>query len=159
LPTTVDPVRAPESRRVLAAILVVVLLAAAGGCGGADDGPVLPSATPTRPPTAATPLVTIPSDGVSLSELGYLNGPVQQLSLPRSSVIIAAVDQANNVTAVLSSPRATEVEAYLQRTLPMSGFSIVEDDPAALTLTFTGYGWAGSFTGNATTSAVLLRPQ
>jgi hypothetical protein len=105
-------------------------------------------------------VVTIPADGVSLQTLGYLNGPVQQFSLPRSSVITASVDQANNVTAVLTSPSAAEVAAYLRRTLPMTGFTIVTgDDPAALAMTFTGYGWTGSFTGNETTSAVLLRPQ
>ena len=42
----------------------------------------------------------------------------------------------------------------------MTGFTIVSgDDPAGLAMTFTGYGWTGSFTGNETTSAVLLRPQ
>jgi hypothetical protein len=159
LPITVDPVRAPEPRRVLAAVSVVVLLAATGGCGGGDNGPVLPSARPTPPLRAATATVTTPADGVSLQTLGYLNGPVQQFSLPRSSVITAGVDQANNVTAVLSWPAANEVAGYLRRTLPMSGFTIVKDDPAAMTLTFTGYGWTGSVTGNETTSAVLLRPQ
>jgi hypothetical protein len=102
--------------------------------------------------------VTIPADGVSLQTLGYLNGPVQQFSLPRSSVVTASVDQANNVTAVLSRPSATEVAAYLRRTLPRTGFTIVNDDRDGLAMTFTGYGWTGSFTGNQTTSAVLLRP-
>jgi hypothetical protein len=101
----------------------------------------------------------LPADGVSLQTLGYLNGPVQQFSLPRSSVLTVAVDQANNVTAVLSSPPATEVAAYLRRTLPRTGFTIVDDDPVGLAMTFTGYGWTGSFTGNETTSAVLLRPR
>ena len=114
--------RAPEPRRLLAAISVVLLLA--GGCGGEDSGPIEPSVS--RSPTAsdATAAVTIPADGVSLQLLGYLNGPVQQFSLPRSSVITAAVDQANNVTAVLTTPSATEVAAYLRRTLPMTGFTI-----------------------------------
>ena len=115
------------------------------------------SPTPTH--GGATSVVTVPADGVSLQALGYLNGPVQQFSLPRSSVITATVDQPNNVTAVLSSPSATEVAAYLRRVLPTTGFTVVEDDPAALSMTFTGYGWTGSFTGNETTSAVLLRPQ
>jgi hypothetical protein len=156
--TTVDPVRAPEPRRLLAAISLVLLMA--GGCGGEDPGPIEPSVS--RSPTAsdATAAVTIPADGVSLQMLGYLNGPVQQFSLPRSSVITAAVDQANNVTAVLTTPSATEVAAYLRRTLPMTGFTITSgDDPADLAMTFTGYGWTGSFTGNQATSAVLLRPQ
>ena len=148
--------RAPEPRRLLAAISVVLLLA--GGCGGEDSGPIEPSVS--RAPTAggATPAVTIPADGVSLQTLGYLNGPVQQFSLPRSSVITASVDQANNVTAVLTSPSATEVAGYLRRTLPRTGFTIVNDDRDGLAMTFTGYGWTGSFTGNQTTSAVLLRP-
>jgi hypothetical protein len=155
--TTVDPVRAPEPRRLLAAISVLLFLA--GGCGGKDSGPVEPSLSPSPTASDATATVTIPADGVSLQMLGYLHGPVQQFSLPRSSVITAAVDQANNVTAVLTSPSATEVAAYLRRTLPTTGFTIISsDDPAALAMTFTGYGWSGSFTGNETTSAVLLRP-
>ena len=148
--------RAPEPRRWLGAILAVILLTV-GGCGD-DSGPVVPSASPARTPSDASPVATIPADGVSLQTLGYLDGPVQQFSLPRSSVITAAVDQPNNVTAVLSSPSATEVAGYLRRTLPMTGFSIIKDDPAAVSMTFAGYGWTGSFTGKETTSAVLLRP-
>jgi hypothetical protein len=158
LTTTVDHVRAPEPRRWLGAILVVILLAV-GGCGGDDSGPVVPSLSPAPTPSDASPAATVPADGVSLQRLGYLNGPVQQFSLPRSSVITAAVDQPNNVTAVLSSPSATEVAGYLRRTLPMTGFSIIKDDPAAVSMTFAGYGWTGSFTGKETTSAVLLRPE
>ena len=150
--------RPPEPRRLLCAISVVVLLAT-GGCGGGDSRPVVPSVTPAPSPSAATPVVTIPADGVSLQTLGYLNGPVQQFSLPRSTVLTVAVDQPNNVTAVLSRPPGADVAAYLRRTLPVTGFTIVDDDPAGLAMTFTGYGWTGSFTANETTSAVLLRPQ
>ena len=59
---------------------------------------------------------------------------------------------------VLSQPSAAEVADYLRATLPAAGFTITNDDPAALAMTFTGFGWAGSFTGTATASAVLLRP-
>ena len=149
--------RPPDPRRLLGAISVVVLLAT-GGCEGGDPGPVVPSVSPAPTPSDATPAVTLPADGVSLQTLGYVNGPVQQFSLPRSSVITASVDQPNNVTAVLSAPSATEAAAYLRRTLPRTGFTIVDDDPAGLAMTFTGHGWTGSFTGNETTSAVLLRP-
>ena len=153
---------APDPRRSLGAILLVILLVlllGTAGCRGEDPGPVPRSVSPTPPPSAATQLVTIPADGVSLQTLGYLNGPVQQFSLPRTSVLTAAVDQANNVTAVLSSPPPAEVAAYLRRSLPMAGFTLVKDDPAALAMIFTGHGWTGSFTGNGTASAVLLRPQ
>ena len=106
-----------------------------------------------------TTVPTIPADGVSLQALGYLNGPVEQFSLPRSSVLTARVDQPNNVTAVLSGEPATEVAGYLRRALPTTGFTIVDDNPDGLAMTFTGYGWTGSFTGNETTLAVLLRPE
>lgn len=149
--------RSPEPRRWLGALAVVVLLA--GGCRGGDTGPVVPSVSPAPTASAATASPTIPADGVSLQVLGFLNGPVRQFSLPRSAVLSASVDQANNVTAVLSKPAATEVAAYLRRTLPVTGFTVVEDDPAGLAMTFSGHGWTGSFTGNETTSAVLLRPQ
>jgi hypothetical protein len=150
-------VRSPEPRRWLGALVVVALLA--GGCTGGNSGPVVPSVSPAPTLSGTTTAPTLPADGVSLQTLGYVNGPVQQFSLPRSSVLTASVDQANNVTAVLSQPPATEVAAYLRRALPMTGFTVVDDDPAGLAMTFTGHGWAGSFTGNGTTSAVLLRPQ
>ena len=156
--TTVDPVRAPEPRRLLGAISVVLLLAT-GGCSDPNSDPVVPSVSPVPTPIDTTSAATLPADGVSLQMLGYVNGPVQQFSLPRSSVLTASVDQTNNVTAVLSQPPATEIAAYLRRTLPMTGFTIVDDDPAGLAMAFTGHGWTGSFIGNETTSAVLLRPQ
>ena len=150
--------RPPDSRRLLG-VIFILLLVAVGGCRDGDDSPALPAVSATPTPGAVTPSTTTPADGISLQMLGYLNGPTQQLSLPRSSVLAAAVDQTNNVTAVLSWPPATEVAAYLRRTLPKSGFTVVKDDPAAMTMTFTGYGWAGSFTGTEKTSALLLRPQ
>ena len=73
-------------------------------------------------------------------------------------MITATVDQENNVTVVLSAPAAAEVADYLRRALPAAGFTITNDDPAALAMTFTGFGWPGSFTGNEAASAVLLRP-
>lgn len=139
-------------------MLSAVVVLALGGCAGGSRDPVVPSVSPA-PTGGTTAAPTVPADGVSLQSLGYLNGPVQQFSLPRSAVLRASVDQANNVTAVLSHPSATEVAAYLRRALPVTGFTVVEDDPAGLAMTFSGYGWTGSFTGNETTSAVLLRPQ
>jgi hypothetical protein len=111
------------------------------------------------PTTTSAPAPSIPADGVTLAALGYLNGPIQHVSLPRTAVIMAKVDQPNNVTVVVSSPSPEELRSYLLRTLPTAGFQITADRPEANTLTFAGHGWNGNFTGDDRASAVLLRPQ
>lgn len=93
-----------------------------------------------------------------MSSFGFANGPVGTFSLPRTTILRAAVDQPNNVTAILGQPSTTEVYAYLQRTLPAAGFTITDSDAGTSTLTFAGRGWTGSFTGDVSTCAVLLRP-
>jgi hypothetical protein len=127
-----------------------------GGCGSGEEPPVPPPTTGAPSPTPTA--VTVPADGVTLQSLGFLNGPVEQFTLPRTALVSAAVDQANNVTAVLGAPPPTDVAAYLRRALPATGFTITAEDPEALALTFTGHGWTGSFTASAATSAILLRP-
>ena len=114
----------------------------------------------SAPPTVSSaPSTSIPSDGITLAALGYLNGPVQQFSLPRTAVVRAKVDQPNNVAAVVSSPTPAEMRSYLVRALPAAGFEITADRPASNTMTFAGHGWSGSFTGDDRASAVLLRPR
>ena len=137
-------------RSIAAAVLVGCL---AGACSAAErpDDP-----TPSAPPSIDVP---IPADGISLAAYGYTNGPVQQFSLPRGSVLTARVDQTNNVAAVLSAPPAVEVLGYLRRTLPAAGFTVTREDVAQKSMTFTGYGWSGSFTGDDRVAAVLLRPE
>ena len=103
--------------------------------------------------------MTVPADGVTLRSLGYLNGPAEQFTLPRTALVSAAVDQPNNVTAVLTSPPPAEVEAYLRRALPATGFTITADGPDGAAMTFPGHGWTGSFTASDATSAILLRPE
>jgi hypothetical protein len=148
----VEPVRAPGRRRASGVAAVLVLSWGLAGCSAAER-----PADPT--PTARSTVVpSVPADGVTLQSLGYLNGPVAQFSLPRTTVVRAAVDQTNNVTAVLTSPRPTEVAEYLRRALPAAGFTVTADQADRDTLTFVGHGWSGSFTANGTTSAVLLRP-
>ena len=117
-----------------------------------DSGSATPTASSAQPPS-------IPPDGITLAALGYLNGPVQQFSLPRTAVITAKVDQPNNVAAVVSSPSPAEMRSYLVRALPAAGFEITADPPASNTMTFAGHGWSGSFTGDDRASAVLLRPR
>ena len=124
------------------------------GCSAA------PSSDSSPAPTAAsTPPLAIPNDGVTLAALGYLNGPTDQFSLPRTTTVTAKVDQPNNVVAVMSSPSPAEVASYLRRALPAAGFTVNADDPAAKTMSFSGNGWNGSFTGDGRMSAVLLRPR
>jgi len=83
---------------------------------------------------------------------------VREFSLPRATVVTVVVDQPNNVSAVMSRPSAAELYAYLLRALPAGGFVVTDQDRATATLTFVGHGWAGSFTADAGSSAVLLRP-
>jgi hypothetical protein len=126
------------------------------GCsaGSASDS------SPASPVASPAGVSTVLSDGVTLAALGYLNGPEQQqFSLPRTAAVTAKVDQPNNVAMVVSSPPPAEIAAYLRRALPAAGFTITADDASATTMTFSGNGWIGSFTGNDRVSAVLLRPQ
>ncbi len=141
----------PLPLRAAGVLLVIGSLAACGA------SPAPRPDTPSGPVVTATP-ATIPADGVSLATLGFRTGPIQQLSLPRSTLLRARTDQPNAVTAVIADPPPAEVAAYLRRTLPAAGFTVVEDDLAAMTLRFRGYGWSGWFTGAEQTSALLLRP-
>ena len=132
-----------------------VVLALLTGCGAAPAPRPAPPTSTAEPTAAAVP---VPADGVLLGAFGYQFGPRTSFSLPRSTRLAAAVDQADNVTAVLSTPAPAQVAAYLRRALPAAGYELTADDPAVRTLTFRGHGWTGSFTGRGTTSAVLLRP-
>lgn len=133
------------------ALLGCILTGCSAG-SSSDPTPPPPASSSARPPV-------IPSDGITLAELGFLNGPTQQFSLPNTAVLSAKVDQPNNVAAVFSSPSPREIESYLRRALPAAGFTITADSPTANTMTFTGQGWSGSFTADTRAAAVLLRPQ
>jgi len=125
------------------------------GCStdsSSDSSPAPTASYSTRPPS-------IPSDGATLAELGFLDGPIQHFSLPRTAIVTAKVDQPNNVAVVVSTPTPTEIANYLRRALPAAGFKITADRPQASTMTFDGHGWSGSFTGDNGASAILLRPQ
>jgi hypothetical protein len=132
----------------------LVLLMTVAGCGAA------PRPVPAPAPSAgASAPASLPSDGLPLRAFGYHFGPVDAVSLPRSTMLVASVDQADNVTAVLSAPSAVELAAYLRRALPAAGFTVTAGaDGSGPTLTFAGRGWTGSVTGADGTSAVLLRP-
>jgi hypothetical protein len=148
-----EPVRIKGSHVLAVAVALLGCLLVGCSAGSPKDASsAAPTASSVRPPS-------ILPDGITLAALGYLNGPVQEFSLPRTAVITAKVDQPNNVAAVLSSPSPAETRSYLLRALPAAGFEITADRPAANTLTFAGHGWSGNFTGDDRGSAVLLRPR
>ena len=141
--------------RQASAGLVLAALVALTGCSA---GPPLPAGTTPTPTPSVQPSVVAPADGVSLASLGFTNGPVTRVFLPLDVQASARVDQPNNVTLVMRQPPPAELAAYLRRTLPANGFTLTADDRATTTLTFAGFGWTGSFTGDAAASALLLRP-
>lgn len=97
-------------------------------------------------------------NGVTLTELGFVHGPRDAFSVPRTAVLTTRVDQPNAVTLVLAAPPPTDLFTYLQRALPAAGFGITAENREATTLTFAGRGWTGSFTAVDSSSAVVLRP-
>ena len=144
--------RTPRStlgRAPAVALLLVVLT----GCAAGGSIPV-----PSETGALSAAAIRIPADGVPLTSFGFTHGPVRQFSLPRTGTLKAVVDQPDNVTMVLTSPTAPEAFAYLQRALPATGFTVTAENATETTLTFTGHGWQGSFTGIPRAAAVLLRP-
>ncbi len=155
--------------------VVAVSTAAAvclGGCGAAaGPGDPSPSATPptstTEPSPSSAPSTSPPPGtpspsatvaGVTLRQLGFTNGPLDEFSLPSDLVVTTAVDQPNVVTIVLARPSPETVEDYLRATLPNQGFAIDARADAGKAMTFEGHGWTGAFTGTGATSAIVLRP-
>jgi len=144
-----------------------------GGCGAAG-GPGTPSpsalpstSTSTEPSSSSAPSVspspeapspTATLTGVTLRQLGFANGPLDEFSLPSDLVVSTAVDQPNVVTIVLARPSPETVEDYLRATLPNEGFAIDARADAGKAMTFEGNGWTGAFTGTGATSAIVLRP-
>jgi hypothetical protein len=148
-------VRTPRVLRglVVAAALPAALAVALTGCG-AGSVPDVPTTSSPSP----TPTVSRPADGVSLSALGFENGPVDRVFVPVGAQVSSRVDQTNNVTVVMTSPSATDLVAFYRRTAVGNGFAVTGDDAATTTLTFAGFGWTGTFTGDQQASALLLRP-
>jgi hypothetical protein len=142
-----------DRRRAVTLLLGVVALGGLSGCGAAGSVPAPPVSSP-----APTPTVSAPADGVSLAALGFANGPVDRVFVPLGAQVGSRVDQTNNVTLVLTSPPAADLTAFYRRTATGNGFTVTADDPATTTLTFSGFGWTGTFTGDRQASALLLRP-
>ena len=151
--------RLPRTLRgvVVAVALTVGVTTALAGCA-AGSVPDRSSSGSSTPGAGPTPTVSTPADGVSLSALGFENGPVDRVFVPFGAQVSARVDQPNNVTVVMTSPSAAELAAFYRRTATGNGFTLTGDDAATTTLTFAGVGWTGTFTGDTRASALLLRP-
>ena len=81
--------------------------------------------TVTLPPRAnsvpaAPELPSATVAGVTLRQLGFTNGPLDEFSLPSDLVVTTAVDQPNVVTIVLARPSPETVEDYLRATISES---------------------------------------
>lgn len=147
----------PARRGVATSVLALVVLALVvlAGCSAAGDSGPGTSSTPSPTPS---PAISVPADAVSLAALGFVNGPVDRVFVPAGAQVSAQVDQTNNVTLVLTAPSATELATFYRRTATGNGFTVTADDQATSTLTFAGFGWTGTFTGDTRASALLLRP-
>ena len=112
----------------------------------------------TPPPQPATPEVTwtasAPADGVTLTQLGFRNGPAE-FWLPSGVVIRDRVDLEANITVTITSPGGAELAAWLRRNLPVAGFEITADGQDSLL--FRRGQWQGAFTLTAALSALSLR--
>ena len=129
-------------RRAAAGLLVLLALS---GCT-------------TPPPQPATPEVTwtasAPADGVTLTQLGFRNGPAE-FWLPSGVVIRDRVDLEANITVTITSPGGAELAAWLRRNLPAAGFEITADGQDSLL--FRRGQWQGAFTVTAELSTLSLR--
>lgn len=151
-----------RGRVALGAVVAVALLTS---CGAGPAEPTHPSSSTPTPSASAspteptqTPTQTPTRSGLTLRQLRFTHGPLDDFTLPSGIEVSARVDQPNVVTIVLANPSPSEVEDYLRATLPAEGFTIDARAAAGQTMTFTGHGWTGAFTGTGPSSAVVLRP-
>lgn len=144
----------PSARRTLRGLLGAVAVVLLVGCSAAGTDPrSSASADPTPGPSVSASALP----GRTLAELGFRNGPVQEVSLPIGTRIEQAVDQENMVTLVLPGDEGEAVAAHLLATLPGRGWQITGASTG--NLTFTGHGWDGAFTTAPKLSGLTLRIQ
>ncbi|MGJ3508608.1 hypothetical protein [Enemella sp. A6] len=117
-------------------IALVATLAVLTGCSSVPDY--------DPPPTPAPVTASVPSDGMTLRELGAEYGPVDAVVVPREHRLQLLISQINLVNVVFDAPDADELAAWFRRELPRAGWTITDDAGGALL--FTGHGWEGAFT-------------
>jgi len=129
-------------RRAAAGLLVLLALS---GCT-------------TPPPQPATPEVTwtasAPADGVTLTQLGFRNGPAE-FWLPSGVVIRDRVDLEANITVTITSPGGAELAAWESGPRPPAGGEAAAGGQDSLL--FRRGQWQGAFTLTAALSALSLR--
>lgn len=159
-----------RSRLVRATVMATLTALLVTGCShGSSDAPPKGGASSTDPNTSrpsssgsGSPKSrpSIPAGGRSLETFGISNGPNDSVSLPADAVVTAESDQASLVEVAVSKPTPRQMDRYLKRTLPASGFTIEKHRRSANTpaISFTGRGWSGKFTGHGSRSGLTLRP-
>jgi hypothetical protein len=92
---------------------------------------------------------------VSLRQLGFTNGPVDEVYLPTGVSITRRVDQVNVTTAFGPAADGPSVLGFLRRTLPPDIWAI--DTDAGGSLLFHSNGYTGAFTQSPDLWALTLR--
>lgn len=131
---------------MLAAGALVLGLAACG----AEEQPV-----PTIERSASPTSTALPDGAVSLTTLGFRNGPTQEVFVPKSAELSYRVDQPNVVTLIFAQPSGPKLVEFYSISLPARGFTVTGF--SADSLTFTRPGWEGSFTSTDEVSGLTLR--
>lgn len=132
--------------RIIAAVAAALVLA---GCSAAP----VPSPSPSPMVSEAAPL-TVPSDGVSLRDLGFQHAP-SGFSVPEGLSIVERVDAANNVTLIVRTDDGDRISDYLRQHLAAMGFTITADE--GLSILFTNATHDGAFTVTGDVAALSLR--
>ena len=92
---------------------------------------------------------------MSLTSLGFRNGPTAEVFVPKGAEISYRVDQPNVVTVIFAEPDGAELVRFYSASLPARGFVVTGF--SADSLTFSRPGWEGSFTSTSDVSGLTLR--
>lgn len=138
-------------RAVARALLVCAPLVLAVALVGCTTG----TPAPTPSPVPSVSAVAVPAGGISLTGLGFQNGPAAAVTLPAEVRLGLSVDQPNMVTMTFLAPDGAAIGEWLRTHLAEGGFRITASSEDGVV--FEGYGWSGAFTMSETSSALTLR--
>ncbi len=135
--------------RPAASLAAGALILGLAACSAAEQ-PV-----PTTDRSASPTSTALPAGAVSLTGLGFRNGPTGEVFVPESAEISYRVDQPNVVTLIFAQPSGPKLVDFYSTSLPARGFTVT--GASADSLTFTRPGWEGSFTSTDEVSGLTLR--